>query len=179
MTRKKMLPLALLAAVVVLLAVLLAALHSAAEEEELPGIALCPLTAAELDTVSYSGENVEVTLQKGSGGTWRLASDPSLPLNQEDVAALVEQYAALRADRRLQGDELAEIPARQAFGVTATETEVYLLCPNAVECYRYDGVQSWARQDLAAHPLAVLDAAETLVFTGTTAEVLAPPEGAA
>ena len=63
--------------------------------------------------------------------------------------------------------------------MTATETEVYLLCPNAVECYRYDGVQSWARQDLAAHPLAVLDAAETLVFTGTTAEVLAPPEGAA
>ena len=59
MTRKKMLPLALLAAVVVLLAVLLAALHSAAEEEELPGIALCPFTAAELNTVSYSGENVE------------------------------------------------------------------------------------------------------------------------
>ena len=108
MTRKKMLPLALLAAVVVLLAVLLAALHSAAEEEELPGIALCPLTAAELNTVSYSGEKVEVTLQKGSGGTWRLASDPSLPLDQDDVAALVEQYAALRADRRLQGDELAE-----------------------------------------------------------------------
>ena len=112
MTRKKMLPLALLAAVVALLAVLLAVLHGTAAEEETPGIALCPFAAAELDTVSYSGENVEVTLQKGSGGTWRLASDPSLPLDQDDVAALVEQYAALRADRRLQGDELAEIPAR-------------------------------------------------------------------
>ena len=109
MTRKKMLPLALLAAVVALLAVLLAVLHGTAAEEETPGIALCPFAAAELDTVSYSGENVEVTLQKGSGGTWRLASDPSLPLDQDDVAALVEQYAALRADRRLQGDELAEI----------------------------------------------------------------------
>lgn len=112
MTRKKMLPLALLAAVVALLAVLLAVLHGTAAEEETPGVALCPFAAAELDTVSYSGENVEVTLQKGSGGTWRLASDPSLPLDQDDVAALVEQYAALRADRRLQGDELAEIPAR-------------------------------------------------------------------
>ena len=40
----------------------LAALHSAAEEEDLPGIALCPFTAAELNTVSYSGENVEDSL---------------------------------------------------------------------------------------------------------------------
>ena len=71
---------------------------------------------------------------------------------------------------------LAEIPARQAFGITATDTEVYLLCPNAVESYSYAGVQNWARQDLEAHPLAVLDADETLVFVGNRVEVLTPPE---
>ena len=71
---------------------------------------------------------------------------------------------------------LAEIPARQAFGITATDTQVYLLCPNAVESYTYGGVQHWARQDLEAHPLAVLDADRTLVFVGSLVEELTPPE---
>lgn len=71
---------------------------------------------------------------------------------------------------------LAEIPARQAFGITATDTQVYLLCPNAVESYTYGGVQNWARQDLEAHPLAVLDADRTLVFVGSLVEELTPPE---
>ena len=53
---------------------------------------------------------------------------------------------------------------------------MYLLCPNAVESYSYAGVQNWARQDLEAHPLAVLDADETLVFVGNRVEVLTPPE---
>lgn len=70
---------------------------------------------------------------------------------------------------------LAEIPARQAYGVAATDTDVYLLCPNAVECYSYDGVQNWSKDDLAAHPVAVLDAAQTLVVSGSTVEVLAAP----
>ena len=71
---------------------------------------------------------------------------------------------------------LAEIPARQAYEVTATDTDVYLLCPNAVECYGYDGVQKWIRDDLAAHPQAVLDAAQTLVFTGSQVDVLTKPD---
>ena len=71
---------------------------------------------------------------------------------------------------------LAEIPARQAYEVTATDTDVYLLCPNAVECYGYDGIQKWIRDDLAAHPQAVLDAAQTLVFTGSQVDVLTKPD---
>ena len=67
---------------------------------------------------------------------------------------------------------MAEIPARQAFGVSATETDIYLLCPNAVECYGYDGVQKWTRNDLASRPLAVIDAAQPLVFTGSRVDVL-------
>lgn len=70
---------------------------------------------------------------------------------------------------------LAQIPARQAFGITATDTQVYLLCPNAVECYSYDGVQNWAREDLTAHPQAVLDADQTLMFVGSLVDVLTPP----
>ena len=70
---------------------------------------------------------------------------------------------------------MAEIPARQAFGVSATDTDIYLLCPNAVECFGYDGVQKWVQSGLDARPLAVLDAAQTLVFTGSRASVLEAP----
>lgn len=124
---------------------------------------LDPRTAAETARYDFGG----ATLQSAAPGVRQTA----LLLNIRGGNSLVTFDEDLTP--------LAEIPARQAFGVTATETEVYLLCPNAVECYRYDGVQKWARQDLSGHPLAVLDAAQTLVFTGTTAEVLAPPEGAA
>ena len=74
---------------------------------------------------------------------------------------------------------LAEIPARQAYGIMATDTAVYLLCPNAVECYGFDGVQNWVQDDLTARPLQVLKASELLVFTGSRAEVLTPPADAA
>ena len=124
---------------------------------------LDPRTAAETARYDFGG----ATLQSAAPGLRQTA----LLLNIRGGNSLVTFDEDLTP--------LAEIPARQAFGVAATDTEIYLLCPNAVECDRYDGVQSWARQDLAAHPLAVLDAAQTLVFTGTTAEVLAPPEGAA
>ena len=70
---------------------------------------------------------------------------------------------------------MAEIPARQAFGVSATDTDIYLLCPDAVECYGYDGVQKWVQNDLASRPLAVLNAAQTLVFTGSRVKELNAP----
>ena len=70
---------------------------------------------------------------------------------------------------------MSEIPARQAFGVSATDTDIYLLCPDAVECYGYDGVQKWLQNDLASRPLAVLNAAQTLVFTGSRVKELNAP----
>ena len=48
---------------------------------------------------------------------------------------------------------LAEIPARQAYGIKATDTAVYLLCPNAVECYGFDGVQNWVQDNFSARPI--------------------------
>lgn len=188
MTRKKMLPLALLAAVVAVLAVLLAVLRSTAAAEETPGIALCPFAAGEIDTLSYSGENVEVTLQKGSGGSWRLASDPSLPLDQDDVAALVEQYAALRADRQLQGDELAEIPARSEtplmiFTLTAGDTTRTLTVDRANDVaeiyYIYDetgAAYSIPQDDLIGLCKAPRDLYEPQTLTDKTADDIAELE---
>ena len=188
MTRKKMLPLALLTAGVVLLAALLAVLHGAAEEEELPGVALCSLAAGEIDTLSYSGENVEVTLQKGSGGSWRLASDPSLPLDQDAVASLVEQYAALRADRQLQGDELAEIPPRSetpmmVFTLTGGETTRTLTVDRANDVaeiyYIYDetgAAYSIPQDDLIGLCKTPRDLYEPQTLTDKTADEIAELE---
>lgn len=69
-------------------------------------------------------------------------------------------------------------PARQAYGIKATDTSVYLLCPNAVECYGFDGVQNWVQDNFSARPIQVLKASELLVFTGSRAEVLTPPDNA-
>ena len=120
---------------------------------------LDPRTGAEAARYDFGG----ATLQSAAPGIHQTA----LLLNIRGGNTL----ATFDSDLTL----LAEIPARQAYGVTATDTLIYLLCPNAVECYSYDGVQNWAREDLAAHPQAVLDAAQLLVFTGSTAEVLTPP----
>ena len=62
---------------------------------------------------------------------------------------------------------MAEIPARQAFAVSATDTDIYLLCPDAVECYGYDGVQNWVQTGLDARwrPLAGWTPPRRLVFT--------------
>lgn len=121
---------------------------------------LDPRTATETARYDFGG----ATLQSAAPGTRQTA----LLLNIRGGNSLV----TFDEDLTL----LAEIPARQAYGVTATDTDVYLLCPNAVECYSYDGVQNWSRDDLAAHPVAVLDAAQLLVFTGSQVEVLTPPD---
>ena len=121
---------------------------------------LDPRTGAETARYDFGG----ATLQSAEPGIDQTA----LLLNIRGGNSL----ATFDADLTL----LAEIPARQAFGITATDTQVYLLCPNAVESYTYGGVQNWARQDLEAHPLAVLDADRTLVFVGSLVEELTPPE---
>ncbi len=111
MNRKKMLPLALLAAGAVLLGVLLAVLTRENEAEEDTGIPLVDFAAEDVDELAYSGNNVDVTLLKGSSGSWMLDSDPTLPLEQSTVQSLVEKFAALTAARKLQDSELGEIPA--------------------------------------------------------------------
>ena len=111
MNRKKMLPLVLLAAGAVLLGVLLAVLTCENEAEEDTGIPLVDFAAGDVDELAYSGNNVDVTLLKGSEGNWMLDSDPTLPLEQSAVQSLVEKFTDLTAARQLQDSELGEIPA--------------------------------------------------------------------
>lgn len=111
MKNKKFLPLVILVGVVALLGILLAVLTLHGEAETDTTLPLCDLAADDIDALSYAGNNVEVSLLKGSDG-WLLADDPSLPLDQTKVQSLVEDYANLKAQRKLEGNDLAELPAK-------------------------------------------------------------------
>ena len=147
MNQKKILPLAVLAAVTVLLAVVLALLKNAPQPQA-EGIPLCGFSADAIDQLSYSGDNTNVTLFKGAEGDWMLESDPTLPLEQQSVQSLLEDVAALTADRRLEGDELAGIPARSdtplmEFSITSGTSVCTLTVDQANDVaevyYVYDG----------------------------------------
>jgi hypothetical protein len=111
MKNKKFLPLVILVGVVALLGILLAVLTLHGEAETDTTLPLCDLAVDDIDALSYAGNNVEVSLLKGSDG-WLLADDPSLPLDQTKVQSLVEDYANLKAQRKLEGNDLAELPAK-------------------------------------------------------------------
>ena len=111
MKNKKFLPLVILVGVVALLGILLAVLTLHGEAETDTTLPLCDLAVDDIDALSYAGNNVEVSLLKGSDG-WLLADDPSLPLDQSKVQSLVEDYANLKAQRKLEGNDLAELPAK-------------------------------------------------------------------
>ena len=111
MKNKKFLPLVILVGVVALLGILLAVLTLRGEAETDTTLPLCDLAADDIDALSYAGNNVEVSLLKGSDG-WLLADDPSLPLDQTKVQSLVEGYTGLTALRKLEGDDLAALPEK-------------------------------------------------------------------
>ena len=111
MKNKKFLPLVILVGVVALLGILLAVLTLHGEAGTDTTLPLCDLAVDDIDALSYAGNNVEVSLLKGSDG-WLLADDPSLPLDQTKVQSLVEDYANLKAQRKLEGNDLAELPAK-------------------------------------------------------------------
>ena len=117
---------------------------------------LDPRTATETARYDFGG----ATLQSAAPGQRQTA----LLLNIRGGNSLVTLSESLTV--------MSEIPARQAFAVSATDTDIYLLCPDAVECYGYDGVQNWVYSDLASRPLAVVNAAKPLLLTGSRAEVL-------
>ena len=64
-----------------------------------------------------------------------------------------------------------ESDAGQALGVCCTDTAVYLWDVGSVSAYAPDGGCKWAR-DLDSRPLAVLNAAQPLLFTAGRVEVL-------
>ena len=156
MNKKKMLPLAASAGAIMLLGGVLAALKLTAAEPE-TGIALWSI--ADPDTVSYSGNGLEVTLQKGREGGWMLQSDPTLPLNQTTVDTLAQNTAALTAQRKLTGEDLTGLPDRQqnplmVFFLASGEDSETLMVDSKNEMagiyYVYDGEGSVYTVDTAA-----------------------------
>lgn len=185
MNRKKMLPLALLGAGVVVLALLLAVLQFAKSASQQPAISLFGLSAEEIDRVSYSGNSVEETLLKSSTGDWLLESDPALPLDQDVTTSLVETFASLTAQRQLQPEELAEIPAwsdtpLMVFEVGAGDTVHTLTVDQANDVadiyYAYDengNVYTVAQTDLAGLCKDPRDLYKTQTLTDKTIEDVA------
>lgn len=98
MKAKKCMPLAVLAAIVVVLGVALVALNSLEEEEE-TGISLFDFTSDTVTALSYCNSDTEVTLLQEDD--WYLSQDETLPLDQDAVTSLVEEFSALQAVRDL------------------------------------------------------------------------------
>lgn len=100
MKTKKYLPLLILAAVVVVLAVALAILSNLDEEED-DSVALFDFDASSVTALAYEKGDTAQTLLQDDSASWYLESDPTLPLEQDTVSSLVEQYAGLKAARDL------------------------------------------------------------------------------
>lgn len=77
------------------------------------------------------------------------------------------RLVVLNADLEIAG----EADAGQALGVCCTDTAVYLWDVAGVSAYTLDGVGKWVR-DLDTRPLAVINAAQPLLFTAGQVEVL-------
>lgn len=112
-------------------------------------------TAAEVSRYDYGGSTLQSVSSSGKGTALLLAIRGGNTL--------------VTLDDKL--TPMAMIPAGQAEKVTCTATTVYLLTDIGVESYSFDGVQNWSK-DLGMRPQAVLDAAQTLVFTPGKAEIL-------
>ena len=110
---KKMLPLAVLVIVMAVLVVLLAVLQRGDDTTDTT-LPLCSFAVEDIDRLAYAGNNQDVTLVKSSSGDWMLESDPTLPLDQTKTESLVESYAALTAQRRLEDSDLSDLPEKSA-----------------------------------------------------------------
>lgn len=100
MKTKKYLPLLVLILVVVILGVALVVLNGLDEEED-DSVALFDFDSASVTALSYHNDETDVTLQQDDDSTWYMEEDPTLPLNQDTVSALVEDFAGLEAARDL------------------------------------------------------------------------------
>lgn len=110
---KKMLPLVVLVIVMAVLVVLLAVLQRGDDTTDVT-LPLCSFAVEDIDRLAYAGNNQDVTLVKNSSGDWMLESDPTLPLDQTKTASLVESYANLTAQRKLEGSDLTDLPEKSA-----------------------------------------------------------------
>lgn len=128
MSKRKLLPLALLLLAALALAGALLLLQSGtpAENETVP---LCPLAAETVEHISYTAGDTAAELEKNGDGQWEIVSDPLLPLDQDTVQSMVESICALQAAR--------------ALDTTPTDAEMGLDAP-AIRLTLTDGAQEFA-----------------------------------
>lgn len=118
-----------------------------------------PSTGAEAVRFSYGGATLQSVSISGK--------DTALLLASRSGSTLVVLDDALT--------ELARAAVGKANSVSCARTAVYVLTADSVQCYAFNGTLNWVRT-FASTPLAVLNARETLVFTGTMASVLEAPQ---
>lgn len=183
--KKKLLPLVLLLAIVAVLGVLLVVLTRTDSEAGDTTLPLVSFAVEDIDKLAYAGNNVDVTLLKGSDGNWMLDSDPTLPLDQTKVTSLVESYANLTALRKLEGSDLAELPDKSdtpqmTVSVGAGEQTVDLTVDqlNSVAdvYYVYDGsgaAYTVKRSDLATLSKSARDLYKAQTLTDKTIDDVA------
>lgn len=105
MSRKKILPLAILAGVVALLAILLGILAILDREEETDGIPLFTVSAEDVTAISYQEGETDVSLTMGDDGNWTMDSDPLLPLDEQAVSEVLTGVTGMTAIRQLADGE--------------------------------------------------------------------------
>ena len=121
MSKKKILPLAILAGVVAVLAVILAILAILNREEEDTGIPLFSVAAEDVTAISYQEGDTDVSLTKGEDGSWTLDSDPLLPIDDQAVGEVLTGATGMTAMRQLSDGEL-DAPTR-TISFTAGDTD--------------------------------------------------------
>ena len=105
MSKKKILPLAILAGVVAVLAVILAIIAILNREEEDTGIPLFSVAAEDVTAISYQEGDTDVSLTKGEDGSWTLDSDPLLPIDDQAVGEVLTGVTGMTAMRQLSDGE--------------------------------------------------------------------------
>lgn len=100
MKTKKYLPLLILVIVVVVLGVALVVLNNLDEEED-DSVTLFDFDSSSVTALAYSKDETDVTLLQDEDDAWYLEQDPTLPLDQDTVASLVEDFVGLEAARDL------------------------------------------------------------------------------
>lgn len=100
MKTKKYLPLLILVAIVIVLGVALVLLNNLDEDTD-DSVALFDFDSASVTALAYRNAETEETLLQDEDENWYLEQDPTLPLDQDTAASLVEDYAGLKAARDL------------------------------------------------------------------------------
>ncbi len=108
---KKMLPLVVLVIVMAVLVVLLAVLQRGDDTTDAT-LPLCNFAVEDIDRPPTRA-TTRCDVGQKQPGDW-MRTDPTLPLDQTKTASLVESYANLTAQRKLEGSDLTDLPEKRA-----------------------------------------------------------------